>query len=339
MNGSLCGWGTDIGGSIRGRSHFCGLFGLKPTSTRFPYAGVPVSHDGQTHVPSSVGPISRRLSTLVSVTRECLRSEPWISDPNVAPLPWRQHIYDEMQSRPLKVGLILDDGVVRPHPEVEDAMRRIASLLESAGHVLVPWDTSSHLECIALMDQLYRVDGGEDIRSEISLAGEPALPHVAALLESAAPASVYEYWQLNRRKVALQQAYNDKWNVSPGLLSSDTEFKQVVDVLISPVLPHAAVPHRMVGKWTGYTKIWNFLDYTAMAVPVGEATAELSKTEEYRSHSPRNAHDEWNHRIYDPQASNGLPIGIQVIGRRFEEEKVLGVAEVLQMLMRGTLAR
>lgn len=30
---------------------------------------------------------------------------------------------------------------------------------------------------------------------------------------------------------------------------------------------------------------------------------------------------------------DGLPIGLQIIGRRFEEEKVLGVAKVLERVV------
>ncbi len=130
MSGAVCGWGTDIGGSIRGPSHLCGLFGLKPSSTRFPYAGVPNSQEGQAHVPSSIGPMSRHLSTLIDMTRSCLLAQPWVLDPNVTPLPWREDKYVEVQTRPLKIGLILDDGVVRPHPEIELAVQRAAELLE-----------------------------------------------------------------------------------------------------------------------------------------------------------------------------------------------------------------
>ncbi|KAJ6447311.1 serine/threonine protein kinase, CMGC group [Purpureocillium lavendulum] len=350
MSGSVCGWGTDIGGSIRGPSHLCGLFGLKPSSSRFPYAGVPVSQEGQAHVPSSIGPMSRALSTLVTVTRSCLLAKPWVLDPNVTPLPWREDEYQEVQRRTLKIGLILDDGVVRPYPEIELAVRHAADLFEQAGHEVVLWDTSDHMDCIKIMDQIYRADGGEDIRTEVTAAGDPLLPHVAALLDSAQPISVYNYWQLHRLKVAAQQSYNEKWNASHRLgHSRDTTDRQIVDVLISPVMSHTAVGHRKTGKWVGYTKIWNFFDYTAMSFPLARFSVEPADTNNsvpdviricagtesrqfQHEYVPRNPLDEWNHSHYDPQAMDGLPIGVQIIGRRFEEEKVLGIAAVLEKL-------
>ncbi|GJN80002.1 hypothetical protein PLIIFM63780_003526 [Purpureocillium lilacinum] len=295
------------------------------------------------------GSITAESVALAYISR-CLLAQPWVLDPNVTPLPWREDKYVEVQTRPLKIGLILDDGVVRPHPEIELAVQRAAELLEQAGHEIVPWDTSDHMDCIKIMDQVYRADGGEDIRNEVAAAGEPLLPHVAALLESARPISVYNYWQLHRLKVAAQQAYNDKWNDSHRLGQARHPEQRSVDVLISPVMSHTAVPHRKTGKWVGYTKIWNFLDYTAMSFPlarfsgdpteVGDSSSEQilvaatrARAEFQQKYVPRNDLDEWNQQQYDPEAMHDLPIGVQIIGRRFEEEKVLGVATVLEKLL------
>lgn len=339
----MCGWGTDIGGSIRAPSHLCGLFGLKPTSSRFPYAGVPVSHEGQMHVPSSIGPMSRDLESLISVTKACLSSRMWLEDPNVCPLPWQEDAYQEVQSRPLRIGLILDDSVVRPHPPVVQAVRRAVALFEAAGHEVIKWDTSEHLKCIEVMDQFYRADGGEDIRKDITVAGEPMLPYVQALVDSSKPISVYDYWQLNKRKIQLQEAYNDKWNATGARTQVGHNCPtKPVDVILSPVMPHVALPHRKY-RWVGYTKIWNFLDYTAMSIPFktggnnvrveDESYEPGSEDIDYSNYVPRNLHDEYNKTLYNAEAMKGLPCGVQIIGRRFEEEKVLGVARVLVKLM------
>ena len=37
--------------------------------------------------------------------------------------------------------------------------------------------------------------------------------------------------------------------------------------------------------------------------------------------------------IYDPEIYKGLPVTVQIVGRRLEEEKVLGVATVLEKLL------
>ncbi|RMY74986.1 hypothetical protein D0864_09915 [Hortaea werneckii] len=351
LSGSLVGWGTDIGGSIRLPAALCGLFGLKPSSTRFPYSGVPVSHEGQSHVPSSVGPLARDLSTLTTVTKECLLAEPWNLDPNVTPLPWREDVYQSIQQRPLKIGIIFDDGVVKPHPEIETAVRLAADWLQTAGHEIVVWDASDHIDCIAIMDQMYRADGGEDITRDVEAAGEPMIPHVAALVESSKPISVYDYWQLNRQKIRAQESYNKKWNESAALppwsagdgsQKQQSQSSRLVDVLISPVAPHTAMPHR-TARWTGYTKVWNFLDYAALSIPFGtleqgssfgarlpKIYAGYSRERYLRDYVPRNDMDKWNLGLYDPKLMDGLPIGLQIIGRRFEEERVLGVAKVIE---------
>lgn len=85
-------------------------------------------------------------------------------------------------------------------------------------------------------------------------------------------------------------------------------------------------------RWVGYTKVWNFLDSTALSFPAGIVSAELdSDIEEYE---PRNKLDAWNWKLFDVESMEGHPVCLQVVGRRLEEEKVLGVAGVLEVLMR-----
>ncbi|KAJ4502144.1 hypothetical protein HRR78_007196 [Exophiala dermatitidis] len=294
-------------------------------SSRISHRGVPGPHEGQEHVPSSVGPMSKRLTSLVTVTRAVLNAQAWLSDPKVVPIPWREGLYLEVQTRRLKIGLILDDGIVKPHPPVERAVKEAAALLRNAGHEVIIWDTSEHMGFIEIQDQFYRADGGEDIRRDISAGGEPMIPHVEALVESSKAISVYEYWQLNKAKMLAQQAYNEKWT------------KSGVDVLLSPVAGHTALPHRCF-RYTGYTKIWNFLDYTAMSFPFTRVSEDLdsdhisrtSGTDTSALDEVRNPLDTYNQGLWDLASMKGLPVGVQIIGRRFDEEKVLGVAKVLE---------
>ncbi|EXJ80162.1 hypothetical protein A1O1_08304 [Capronia coronata CBS 617.96] len=323
LQGSMIGWGTDIGGSIRIPSHINGLWGLKPTSSRLPYQGVPVSTEGQEHVPSSVGPLARSLSSLVTIMQTVIQSKPWVLDPKVVPIPWRQDMYEEIQSRPMRIGILVDDGVVKVHPPIERVLKELEAKLKSAGHEVVSWDCSGHRECIEIMDLFYTADGGEDIRREVQAGGEPFIPHVEALVNRGQAISVYEYWQLNKRKLAAQKAYNDKWNSTKSPATGEP-----LDVILMPTMPHVAVPHRTC-RWVGYTKVWNFLDYTALSFPAGQVQAEVDTVLEDQ-YEPRNDHDAWNWKLYDPKTMDGHPVGLQIVGRRFEEEKVLGAAAVIE---------
>lgn len=295
---------------------------LNPQSGRFPYQGVPVSTEGQEHVPSSVGPMARDLASIRYITQLVANARPWDLDPRCVPLPWNDTAFQEIQERPLVIGLILDDGVVNVHPPIAHALQELSAALRSQGHEIVAWDTSDHAACIELMDLYYTVDGGEDIRRDIDAAGEPYVPHVESLVNRGKPISVYEYWQLNKRKFAAQKSYLDKWNAvrSPS--------GKPVDVLLSPTLPHTSVPHRKF-RWVGYTKIWNFLDYPAITFPVDQVRADRDGLPK-EPYVPRNALDEWNWNLYDANKLDGYPVNLQIIGKKLEEERVLGAAAVIE---------
>ena len=116
-----------------------------------PYQGVPVSTEGQEHIPSAIGPMTRSLSSMTTITKAVINGQPWLLDPKVVPIPWRDSMYEEIQSRPLVVGILLDDGVVKVHPPIERALKELAAKLEEAGHELVTWEPSLHKECIDIM--------------------------------------------------------------------------------------------------------------------------------------------------------------------------------------------
>lgn len=273
-------------------------------------------------------------------------SKPWLSDPRVTPISWRQDIFDSMQARPLRIGVLLDDGVVKVHPPIERVLKELEIKLQAAGHEIVQWDSAGHRECIEIMvsqhnkirishtisdddkDLFYTADGGEDIRREVEASGEPFIPHVQGLVTRGKAISVYEYWQLNKRKLAAQNAYNDKWNRIRSPTSGEP-----VDVILMPTMPHTAVPHRTC-RWVGYTKVWNFLDYTALSFPAGvvdKAVDVLPAT----NYEPRNEYDSWNWKLYNSETMHGHPVGLQIVGRRFEEEKVLGVAAVIERILQA----
>lgn len=109
---------------------------------------------------------------------------------------------------------------------------------------------------------------------------------------------------------------------------------QPVDLLLTPTMPHTAVPHRSC-RWVGYTKLFNFLDYTALSFPAGKASKHLDKRSDTETdYHPLNSHDFWNWDLYDVATMDGHSVGLQIAGRRFEEEKVLGASHQIQRLLK-----
>lgn len=143
---------------------------------------------------------------------------------------------------------------------------------------------------------------------------------------------MYEYWQLNKQKLAAQKRYLDLWNST-----RSTKTGKAIDILLAPVMPHSAVPHRKC-RWVGYTKVFNFVDYPAVVLPAGKVSKDLDgvAAEEMDSYQPRNALDEWNWKVFDIDTMDGMPMGVQVVARRLQEEKALGAARVIDDILKAS---
>lgn len=74
------------------------------------------------------------------------------------------------------------------------------------------------------------------------------------------------------------------------------------------------------------------LDYSAGVLPVTHVDKERDVL--LSAFKPRNAIEAGAYRMYDAQKMHGLPVGVQIVGRRFQEEKVLEGMKTVERLLR-----
>lgn len=101
-------------------------------------------------------------------------------------------------------------------------------------------------------------------------------------------------------------------------------------MILCPASFGAATPHEQSKYW-GYTSQWNLLDYPGVVFPVGwvDATKDV-KDMDYK---PINDQDKFCYDLYDPEVFAGAPIGLQLVSRRLQEEKVLAALELVEKAM------
>ena len=75
------------------------------------------------------------------------------------------------------------------------------------------------------------------------------------------------------------------------------------------------------------------LDYTAGVLPVTHVDKEQDALG-LGEFKPRNAVERDMYKMYDAEKMHGLPVGVQVVGKRLEEEKVLEGMKRVEGLLR-----
>ncbi|KAH8800616.1 amidase signature domain-containing protein [Xylogone sp. PMI_703] len=329
LKGSAVGFGTDIAGSIRMPAAFNGLYGLKPSTGRLPYEGMATSMDGQNTVLSAVGPLATSAGGLRLVTKSLLSQQPWLHDPLVVEIPWRDEIKKEVfklaKGRGLTFGILAHDGVVTPHPPVKRALDIVKVQIEGLGYKVIEWQPPAHARATEILFKAMLYDGGADVHDNFELSGEKISTQIAGLYGETRSKPQYNASQIattNVEKREYQKEYLDFWNSTSGITGTG----RPIDAWLAPVAPFAAArPGRY--DYYGYSTITNLLDYTTAVIPVtlADKTVDL-RDETYR---PLSEEDRKVWESYDAEIYDGAHVAVQLVGRRYQEEKVLALAEII----------
>jgi Asp-tRNA(Asn)/Glu-tRNA(Gln) amidotransferase A subunit family amidase len=289
------GVGSDGGGSIRVPAHFSGICGLKPTPGRIPATGHFPASGGPFALIGVVGPMARTVAD-VKVMFEVMQG-PDDGDTCAAPVRVRWPSDDEV--RKLRIGYFEDDGRTPVSPEIRAAVRTAAEALRGAGFQVEPFRPDGLEETRVLWKKFFVAAGGMLIRPMFDGREHDLSPMLKEFLEwsRAEPPLTGE---------SLLEAWIGRDTLRVNFLAQTQRY---------PILlcPAAAIPAFRHGErsWTVEGKTVNYLDawsYTEWFNLLGNPTVVVPV-----SHS-----------------TEGLPIGVQIVGRPWEEEQVLAVAEVME---------
>uniref|UniRef100_A0A0G4IFD9 Amidase domain-containing protein n=1 Tax=Chromera velia CCMP2878 TaxID=1169474 RepID=A0A0G4IFD9_9ALVE len=179
--GSPVGIGTDVGGSLRIPSHFCGLTTLKSSAGRVPREGTRPGSNvtaGQAAINSVNGFICRSAEDLSLMMAACCDkglertdSEGYgapADDPGMAVpfVPWRADLVKSFSaaSKKLRVGVVESNGFVEPLPCIKRAIRETSEALKRDGHEVIflgpQWMKAEQREASLVYYDLMTADGG-----------------------------------------------------------------------------------------------------------------------------------------------------------------------------------
>lgn len=286
----------DVRSGIRSPAANNGIYGFRPTTYRVPTRGLFLEMAGNEQIIPVVGPLSTSLKGIKLSMKVLIDAQPWFQEPSLVPLPWRDA--DRHIPQKLKVGVMWDDGVVKPHPPIIRALREtVAKLSASADVEVVEWKPYRHDHAWQLIASLYFCDGGDDDKSCVAASGEPWLPLSRFIIHDnpfCQRRSVEEIWSLTSQREKYRTEYAELWNQTATRSDNSGKPFGMVDVILSPAGPGAAPPLNCARYW-GYTSQWNLLDYPALVFPVTQVDQDLDGRDE--GYTPRNEQDKYNHDL------------------------------------------
>ncbi|QES46535.1 indole acetimide hydrolase [Streptomyces venezuelae] len=286
------GLGNDSGGSVRIPAQFCGVAGLKPSTGRFPA-------DHRVLGPDDPGLASQILVTDGPLARSVgdLRLAYEVlagtdpRDPRAVPVP----AYGEALPWPVKVAVVADPGGHGVHPTVRGAIETAADALREAGYdVREVADVPRLDEALEAYSRITVTEFAPTWPVVRGLLGEGGSRYIETAMEQTPPVSADELMKLMGTWLSIRRSWAEFLDTYPLLLGpSFTE---------PPVEPGLESRDRAgrdrVGAGMRLCSVTSFVGVPGVAVPTGVV--------------------------------DGLPVGVQIVGRAFREDLCLDAAQAIE---------
>lgn len=287
--------GTDFGCSIRMPAAFCGIVGIRPTPGLTPNYPMPLAWDpGQVH-----GPLARTAED-AALMLDALVGYSRLSPISVAP-PW-QSAFDAVKAsgdaKGLRIAYVTDIAGIGVDTEIDAICRATALSLREAGASVeeIAFDVSDGKEPYQAWRGLWMV--GQQYANLDKL--EEFGPNLQGNVKAGLKVTPLDFAKAEEARAKLFLRFRDFFERFDLLLTPASPVKQY------PVTQN--FPTEVNGK-----KLANYTDWiagsfliTLMSLPAGSVPA--GKTAE------------------------GLPVGLQIVGPRFDEPRILSLAKLIQRL-------
>lgn len=343
--GSALGLATDWGGSTRVPAALTGLVALKPTAGRFPDAGRFSLHPGQRALVSQTGLIARSVAD-ITLGMEALHGDR-LGDAD----PRKPFGYvNAVDVGSLRVAYYTDDGTFTVAPAVRRAVLEAAGMLAGRGAEVTEWQPPDPGAALDLFYGILSADGGTTYRRLLrggkrdrrvsSLATFTRLPRPLAVLlarvlrltgqQGAARMvsafghrSTTHYWDLVEQQRAYRERFARALATDPG---------GPFDVVVCPAFALPAFPHGATGALVtagAYAVLYNVLGYPAGVVPVTRVREEEAQPRKRSLDAMQRA------ARSAERGSGGLPIGVQVVARPWQDHLALAAMAAIEQAARA----
>jgi len=291
---SAAGLGSDSGGSVRVPAHFTGICSLKPTPGRIPGRGHLPPCVGPFSILGAIGPMARTMADVQLMFRTLAGQDP--ADPTSPPIALQNPNTQDLRAH--TVGLFANDGLVPVTPETRAAVDAAANALRDAGFRVEPFRPRT-LEPLRKLWWKFFVQCGAmfyepEIRGKRDRLS-PIFNEFLAIAESAGPLSSTELLNAWAELDLLRAKTLDEIKNYPVLLCP---------VASVPAFRHGERSWTVDGQTVEYLDAWRFTQwFNALACPA--AVVPVGSSPE------------------------GLPIGVQIAARPFEDEIAIGIAAIV----------
>lgn len=276
--------GSDGAGSVRMPSHFCGIYGLKPSFGRIPNWPVP-SNDLTSHV----GPMTRTVTDSAMMMETVSGPHPWDHYSLEAEPAAYARLLDGADVKGLRVAWSPDLGHARVDADVAALAKAGAEAFEEMGahveEVTPDWGPQGP-ELIRFFWAAHELS----YRKYLDEWGDRMDPGLVACIRSAEDHSAEAYVDMRWKKLAYVEAIH--------------RFFENYDLLLTPAVSVAAFPadQLMPADWPQHD--WDWVQWAEFSYPFN------------MSHNPAAS-------IPCGFTPAGLPVGLQIVGPRMADLEVL----------------